>query len=622
MKRFLSLALILVVSVSSFGQRQGYWQQAIKYSMDIDMDVEKHQFTGKQDIQYYNNSPDTLRQLYFHLYFNAFAPESMMDKRSQDLPDPDGRISKRIGNLSPEEIGYHKIKTLEVDGTSPSYNVYGTLMRIDLQKPIPPGESSNIKLTFDSQVPKQVRRSGRDNSETVDYTMTQWYPKMAEYSERGWHTQQYVNREFFGVFGTFDVRITIDSDYVLGGTGTITNACDLDKAVAEAYCPDKIKKQKGKTQTWHFHAENVHDFAWAADDEFFVEHVETEKGIDLYFLRLEDSDEKSWTAMKAYTQRFIKEMSAEFGQYPYPQFSVIQGGDGGMEYPMCTMILGNGGKDNLGGFIALMIHEAGHNWYYGILGFDEQRYAWMDEGFTTYAENVLINEFFMDGKRANPHSGSYKAYRRLVTNDWQEPMTTPADHFTRNRAYSISSYSMGNLYLAQLEYLVGKDILRASLREFFNTWKFSHPGPDDLLRIVERRSGMQLHWFSDLWIGTTQRIDYSIQGVKSFGRDATTLQLKREDEFPMPLEIRITLKGTGDQIMVYVPTDLTIVPKSGSFTYAETWPWTSRDREVTIPFPYTDIDKIEIDPNGWMADIDPDNQVWDSNATEEKKEEE
>lgn len=612
----IAIVLLLLSTQLLYSQRPGYWQQSIHYDMNIDFDVENHQFKGEQQIQYVNNSPDTLNRLYFHLYFNAFQAGSMMDQRSQDLPDPDGRIANRIGKLKQGEMGYHRIDQFLVNGAAPAFEIFGTLMRIDLLDPILPGDTAKIECLFHSQVPLQVRRSGRMNSEGVDYTMTQWYPKMAEYSERGWHTQQYVNREFFGVFGSFDVHINIDSEFILGGTGVLQNACELDKRVAEVYCKDKLKKRKDKKQTWHFHAENVHDFAWAADDEYEISHVETPSGVDLYFLRLPDTDENSWLTLEAYTLRFIEEMSKEFGAYPYEQFSVIQGGDGGMEYPMCTMILGRGGKDNLGGMIALMVHEAAHNWYYGVLGFDEQRYPWMDEGFTTYAENVILNSLF-NLDEDNPHEGSYKAFRRLKSKGFEEALTTPADHYQRNRTYGASAYSMGNLYLSQLEYIVGREILRNSLREFFNTWKFKHPEPNDLLKIIERRSGMQLHWFHDLWIGTTQSIDYALLDVRGSGRYETIMKIRREGSFPMPLEVLITLKS-GSKRMMYVPTDLTVVPKTTTFTYVDTWPWTMREKEIRIPINFNEIEKIEIDPMSWMADVNTDNQTWSVEIEQEK----
>ena len=339
------------------------------------MDVDDHTFSGTQSIRYQNNSPDTLDELFFHLYFNAFAPGSMMDERSQSLPDPDRRVGNRISGLKKDEVGYHRIENLFVNGSAPAFDIQGTLMRVNLDQPILPGAIAEIQMSYKSQVPKQIRRSGRDNKEGVEYTMTQWYPKMAEYSDRGWHTQQYVNREFFGVYGNYDVRITLDSDYILAGTGVLQNACDLNQMVAGVYCSREVNSLPpvDTQQTWHFRAERVHDFAWAADDDFVVQHEKIDS-TDLYFVRLNSTDQESWEFMAVLTLRMFELMNEEFGRYPYPQFSVIQGGDGGMEYPMCTMVLGNGAKDNLEGFMGLVVHESVHSWYYGVLGFDEQRY--------------------------------------------------------------------------------------------------------------------------------------------------------------------------------------------------------------------------------------------------------
>ena len=604
------IAAAIFLSGLLHGQRRGYWQQHIDYNIQVRLNVEDNTFSGTQSIRYQNNSPDTLNTLFFHLYFNAFAPGSMMDERSQSLPDPDRRVGNRISGLKRDEIGYHRIEKLEVNGTSPAFDIQGTLMRVDLTEPIVPGAVAEVQMSYQSQVPKQIRRSGRDNKEGVEYTMTQWYPKMAEYSDRGWHTQQYVNREFFGVYGNYDVHITLDSDYVLAGTGVLQNACDLNQMVAEVYCRKEVDglPPTEPEQTWHFRAERVHDFAWAADDDFVIQHEKIDS-TDLYFVRLNSTDRESWEVMAALTVRMFELMNKEFGRYPYPQFSVIQGGDGGMEYPMCTMVLGNGAKDNPTGFMGLVVHESVHSWYYGVLGFDEQRYPWMDEGFTTYAEDVMMDMIFNEEKEINPHSSSYRSYNYLRSKGWQEPLTTPADHFSRNRSYSVGSYSMGSLYLSQLGYIVGQETLRASLRAFYQKWKFAHPGPDDLLRIIEKKSGMQLHWFSDLWTGTTQGIDYALDDVRSGGKEMTALSLKRNGDFPMPLEIRITTIH-GDTRWIYVPTDLTTIPKKGNYTYAEVWPWTRVSQQALIPVPFREIQEVEIDPYGWMADTDRSNNDW------------
>ena len=195
------------------------WQQRVKYTMDIDMNVQTNQFTGKQKLEYSNNSPDTLTRVFYHLYFNAFQPNSMMDARSRILgqtffgnqQDWDPRVKDRILNLKPDEIGYHKIISLKMNGRSQQFVMQETILEVKLDKPILPKSKVVFEMEFESQVPLQVRRSGRDNPATrVRYSMSQWYPKICEYDYEGWHPTPYVAREFYGVWGDFDVTITID----------------------------------------------------------------------------------------------------------------------------------------------------------------------------------------------------------------------------------------------------------------------------------------------------------------------------------------------------------------------------------------------------------------------------
>ncbi|HEY9116358.1 MAG TPA: M1 family peptidase, partial [Roseivirga sp.] len=170
------------------------WQQYAKYKMDIDMDVKTNRFTGVQKIEYTNNSPDELNKVFYHLYFNAFQPGSMMDVRSRTIQDPDRRVRDRISKLSPDEIGYQKIMSLKQNGKDVKYNMEGTVLEVSLNEPIKPGQKVTFDMNFEAQVPIQIRRTGRDNAEGVRYTMTQWFPKLAEYDYQGWHADEYIGR--------------------------------------------------------------------------------------------------------------------------------------------------------------------------------------------------------------------------------------------------------------------------------------------------------------------------------------------------------------------------------------------------------------------------------------------
>lgn len=589
MTRFCIAIILLLISENCISQH-GYWQQKVDYEMDIVFDHEKHQFLGKQNLVYTNHSPDTLNRVFFHLYFNAFQPGSSMDVRSRTISDPDPRIKDRIQTLSESEVGYHKIHSILQDGQPVRYTVEGTLMTIMLNSPLLPNTSCTFHLDFESQVPVQIRRSGRNNSEGVDYTMTQWYPKMAEYDADGWHTDPYVCREFHGVFGTFDVNITLDSQYVVGGTGVLQNP--------------EVTQTKSESRTWRFVAENVHDFAWAADPEFVRSSAFTSNGTELNFYHLKDTTiNDNWHRLEEQTVKLFDIMNERFGEYPYPQFSVIQAGDGGMEYPMCTMIAGTG---SFGGLVSVTVHEAIHNWYYGVLATNELKYPWMDEGFTTFAQNIVLD---LLGKRnsANPHKRSYESYIKHVTNKTEEPLTTHADHYEINASYGVASYSKGCVFLSQLEYILGKDVFYKGMKSYFNEWKFKHPTPTDFKRVMEKTSGLELDWYFEGWIGTTKQIDYSIASVFTEGEN-TQIVIEKKGGLHLPIEITLQLEEA--QETYYIPIErMRGAKKDSTLIHKTAWPWAFPSYSLIVERKLSEIKRIEIDQQQRTADVDLTNNV-------------
>ena len=589
MTRFCIAIILLLISENCISQH-GYWQQKVDYEMDIVFDHEKHQFSGKQNLVYTNHSPDTLNRVFFHLYFNAFQPGSSMDVRSRTISDPDPRIKDRIQTLSESEVGYHKIHSILQDGQPVRYTVEGTLMTIMLNSPLLPNTSCTFHLDFESQVPVQIRRSGRNNSEGVDYTMTQWYPKMAEYDADGWHTDPYVCREFHGVFGTFDVNITLDSQYVVGGTGVLQNP--------------EVTQTKSESRTWRFVAENVHDFAWAADPEFVRSSAFTSNGTELNFYHLKDTTiNDNWHRLEEQTVKLFDIMNERFGEYPYPQFSVIQAGDGGMEYPMCTMIAGTG---SFGGLVSVTVHEAIHNWYYGVLATNELKYPWMDEGFTTFAQNIVLD---LLGKRnsANPHKRSYESYIKHVTNKTEEPLTTHADHYEINASYGVASYSKGCVFLSQLEYILGKDVFYKGMRSYFNEWKFKHPTPTDFKRVMEKTSGLELDWYFEGWIGTTKQIDYGIASVFTEGEN-TQIVIEKKGGLHLPIEITLQLEEA--QETYYIPIErMRGAKKDSTLIHKTAWPWAFPSYSLIVERKLSEIKRIEIDQQQRTADVDLTNNV-------------
>lgn len=594
--------LIFVYFLPFLAQSQHfYWQQKAEYSMDIRFDAGTHRYTGKQILTYTNNSPDTLDRFFYHLYFNAFQPGSSMDVRSRLISDPDKRVADRISKLNPQDIGYQKILTLKQNGKPVSFQTEGTILEVKPAQLVPPGAKTTLEMTFEAQVPIQIRRSGRMSQDGIDYSMTQWYPKMCEYDRSGWHPNPYIGREFYGIFGNFDVKITIDSSYVVGATGVLQNP----EAVGHGYItPDKVKRAQNKEITWHFRAENVHDFAWAADPDYVHETETVDGGPVLHFLFKDGDKASNFRKAKPYLKEMFRIMKSKFGAYPYPQFSFIEGGDGGMEYPMMTLVVNRG---NLNGLIGVCVHEAIHNWYYGVLGTNESRYPWMDEGFTTFAEDEVMNEI-MNYQDTNPHEGSYLSYLQMIKSTNREPLTTHADFYKTNRTYSISSYSAGSVFLAQLSYIVGEKAFRSLMLRYFEQWKFRHPDPEAFILLAEKVSGMQLDWYREQFVESLNSIDYGIRSV-SPDPGGTRVHLERKGDFPMPLDLLITYTD-GRTERHYIPLDLLRGEKENAGIVHTDWPWVYTDYSFVLNSPIGAISSIRIDPAQGMADIDLRNQQW------------
>ncbi|MEX2235333.1 MAG: M1 family metallopeptidase [Cyclobacteriaceae bacterium] len=574
------------------------WQQRVEYTMDVKLDVSTHKLTGAQKLTYYNNSRDTLSKVYYHLYFNAFQPGSMMDVRSQNIPDPDPRVGDRISELKDNEIGYQHVQSLKQDGKVVSFHITGTILEVTLNKPVLPSAKTVFELEFEAQVPIQIRRSGRNNREGIAYSMTQWYPKMAEYDQMGWHAYPYVAREFHSVWGDFDVKITLDPTFVIGGTGILQNP----EKIGHGYQKNGASvKQDDGDLTWHFIAKNVHDFAWAADPDYKHEIVRVAKGPEVHFFyQPGEKTTENWTRLKDFTVRHFEYMSKNFGQYPYDTYSVIQGGDGGMEYPMCTLITG---ERTIGSLIGVTAHEVTHSWYQGVLANNEALYPWLDEGFSDFAANEALGFIFNE---KNPHEGSYDGYFSLVKSGAQEPASQHADHYNTNRAYSIAAYGMGAIFLHQLKYIIGEKKFYNGMRRYFNTWKFKHPEPVDFVRVMEKVSGMQLKWYLNYFIHTTNTIDYGIRAVVG-NENNTFVTLARVGDFPMPVDLVVTYKD-GTRELYYVPLNETLGNKPVENeqlvrTDLTAWPWVNPAYIVRINRQPEDIASIEIDPSQRMADI-------------------
>lgn len=622
MKKIVLSVTILLSFGSLLAQSSTYWQQQVDYKMDVVLNVKNYQYKGTQELVYTNNSPDTLNRVFYHLYNNAFQPESEMDARLQNIKDPDTRMinkikvgdkeikESRIKSLKPDEMGYLNVSNFKQDGVIVNTKTVGTILEITLAKPILPNSKTIFTLDFDGKVPVQIRRSGRNNIEGVEFSMAQWYPKIAEFDIEGWHTDPYIAREFYGVWGNFDVKITIDKEYVLGGTGYLQNPNEIGHGYQDSGI-NVVYPKNVKTLTWHFVAPKVHDFTWAADKNYKHDIIKGPNDVDLHFLyKNNPSVVENW---KKFEPKMVKVMdfyNQKVGNYPYKQYSFIQGGDGGMEYAMCTLILGNGTLD---GIVETATHELAHTWFQNILASNESKHPWMDEGFATYIEYSVLNEMAKN-KEENAFKDIYNVYYQYVLSGKEQPLTTHSDRYDENRSYSISSYYKGSIFLSQLEYLIGKENVDTTLKRYFQEFKFKHPTPNDIKRSAERVSGANLDWYLIDWTQTTNTVDYGIKEVKD-NAEKTIVTLERIGRIPMPIDILVEYTN-GTKESFYIPLRMMSFEKENpnpaiKRTVLNDWAWANLTYEFTVLNNKNNIKKIIIDSSELMADVKRENNIYE-----------
>ena len=596
MKPFVFFFLGLIMFQSTKGQ---YWQQAVEYTMEVALDHESATYSGVQKIVYTNNSPETLNKVFYHLYFNAFKPGSEMAVRQKNSADKNTRFKVSIDSLTPKQEGYLRVSGLTQNGVLLNPIDSETILEVPLHASIAPGESAIFELSFEGHVPDVIRRAGKNSREGIAFSMAQWYPKIAEYDREGWNADPYTGREFHGVWGNFDVKITLNKDFMVAASGYLQNAETIGKGYSDR---KRAKTKKGKI-TWHYIAPMVHDFTWAADVDYIHDTYPGPNDVDLHFFYKNDPEIiENWKRLQPHTAELMEYYNSKVGQYPYKQYSVVQGGDGGMEYGMLTLI--TGGR-NYGSLFGVTAHELAHSWFQHVLATNETKHEWMDEGFTSFISSLAENEILNQNKDF-PLEGSYRGYYALAASGGEMPQSTNANRYYHNYAYERTAYSKGAVFLGQLSYIVGKEKVFEILQTYYNEWKFKHPLPNDLRRIAERISGIQLQWFLTDWTQTTNTINYSIDAVEE-APDGTTIRLKRKEVMPMPLEILIQYKN-GEVELHYIPISLMRGEKENPYSLEwktqPDWPWANLNYSFTIDKEKNQIEAIVIDPSNLMADID------------------
>lgn len=618
MKKIIFFTCLLLISTAAWSQRAGYWQQHVDYKMDVEVDEKNYQYQGEMTLKYTNNSNKDLPKIYFHLYFNAFQPGSMMDYRLSNIIDPDSRMTTNIGTkenpqyqsriavLEPDQIGYQKINSLTVDGQEATYKVDGTILEVTLSQAIKQGKTAIIEMEWEAQVPEQIRRSGRNSKEGVALSMAQWYPKMAQFDEFGWHLDEYVAREFIAPFGNFDVTIHLNKDYVVGASGKLQNPTQVKGYTKNA----KIKIQDGKA-TWNFKAENIHDFVWAADPKFEVDSAKSNGGVTIYTVYLPTNKQvkENWATALSLSTEFFDYCGTHFGKYPWPTYSIIQGGDGGMEYGTATLI--TGGRD-IKSLVGVIFHEAAHSWYQQLFGVNETVDEWFDEGFTSYIEELAFQSLFekKGALESNPVINAYRAYYKLALSGKEEPMSLLADYYNTNYAYGNEAYNKGQVLAEQLGYIIGKENLQKTFLAFYDLWKFKHPTPNDFKRVAEETSGINLKWYFNLFINTTRTIDYAIGTVTD-----NEINLINKSNLAMPLDVLVEYED-GSKELFYIPLremrgekpiETLEIYQDINRTTLEDWFWTNPNYKIKVTKKPV---KVQIDPSLRLADIESSDNLF------------
>jgi hypothetical protein len=568
----------------------GYWQQDVHYEIAASLDESKGILDGTEKLTYWNNSPDSLSFVFFHLYQNAFQPGSYLDNLTKN------NGGKPVyGKYESNGLGTSIIK-ISVNNMELHIEQDNTILKVYLAKPLKSGDSLKFDILFKSyfDTGSTRRRMKTFNVGTFKhYDGVLWYPRMCVYDSKfGWETAQHLNREFYGDFGTFDVSLTLANDYILEATGTLINRKEV--------LPDSLRKKldiknfakkpfnspssilivnDGTKKTWKYHAVNVHDFAFTADPTYRIGEAYW-NGIQCISM-VQEPHAAGWQNAASYASKIIQTYSQDFGMYAYPKMVVADALDG-MEYPMLTL---DAGKDPT--YRSLLCHEIGHNWFYGMVGSNETYRAFLDEGFTQFLEAWSLDKLEGNYDTLQKSTSSYINYFKTPVSNKDKNvyygylidalsgddgfLNTHSDNF--NGALGQGGgyrqvYSKTATMLYNLQYVLGDSLFLSAMQHYFNEWKMCHPYPEDFRASIIHSTKVDLNWFFDQWLETDKRIDYGIQSIKKGpNSEAYQVTFVRKERMQMPLDFHVKSKN-GKIYDYHIPntwfikkTNATILPK-------------------------------------------------------------
>ncbi len=504
------LLLFTVIFLRTASAQSGYWQQEVNYTIDVSLDDRENSLNGFEKIDYTNQSPDTLRFIWFHCWPNAYKNDKTA-YTDQTLENG----STKFYFSGPDEKGYINRLDFKVNGiTAPveDHPQHIDILKVNLPSPLAPGQHITITTPFHVKLPYNFSRGGHDGQ---SYQATQWYPKPAVYDRNGWHPMPYLDQgEFYSEFGSFDVRITVPVNYVVAATGVLQDQAEKDWLRSRSAFTWEPVKQKEKmaggqlkttyrqfpesakeTKTLQYKQDRIHDFAWFADKRFIVNHdscrLASGRVIDVYTYYT-PAHREIWRNSVTDAKAAVRHYSAAVGEYPYPLVQVVQGPEsfgGGMEYPTITVI---SPTDDAKGLDKTIAHEIGHNWFYGILASEERLHPWMDEG---------INSFY-EARYSLAKYGREAQWERILfetkaATKTDQPIELPAEKFSEAN-YNLVAYYKTAEWLRYLESQLGTGTFDKAMQEYYRQWQFKHPQPEDFKKVMESVSEKNLDNVFDL----------------------------------------------------------------------------------------------------------------------------
>ncbi len=639
------VGLVLTIVFASTAQAE-YWQQRVAYKIQASLNDTTRVITGTEQLVYWNNSPDTLRFVYFHAYPNAHREGSRMDRRQQSF------YNFGLADSKPEEWG--KMKIEYVRGVSSSWNLPvqldETIFKVDLPSPLAPGDSFIFDIDFQTKIPSG-EAAGRTEFTDGQYKAVYWYPSICVYDwKMGWVNNQFLGSgEHYGEFGAYEVYITLPAHYIVAATGLLQNKEEvlpdsLRQKLDIQHFKDKqwgsdagviIPKVPGVTKTWKFKGDNVTDFTWVADPTFRIGEAEWE-GIKIYSYAQEKHAAR-WQDAAEIGRQGIEYFSKNYGRYPYPQMSITDSYDG-MEYPMIVLCGGESPSYRL-----LLWHEIAHNWYMGAVGSNPVDRAFLDEGFTTFLEVNVIEA--LHGRKGNVSFWDTKWKKKLYPVDedrvnrgyrnylfWHKTgfaqrSIIEADRAPERMVYRTSSYYKTVVLLFNLQYVLGDSVFARGMKNYFELWHFKHPYEENFQAAMEEAAGYKLEWFFDQWINTNRTADYGIGGVRAketgkAGDSAylVTGKIYRSGELVMPIDLGFTDKYRSTAFFS-IPINDYRKPTYGARSFGNAdWKFLPIWDQVRLPEKEYEFEvylpskpkEIEIDLSGRLADVNPLNNRWKS----------